>query len=567
MDKIIYGADTETYKGKPLTLQFYSEDIACDECHFVTPENATSTFMKWCATRKRDVLHVVYIHNLEFDLTELLWTHYRKLVENAGEFEFKAGKFLIKGCFGTPTFCTISNGHDITIKLVDSYSFFRGSLLKMGGLVCPDLPKLKRPDGLGDKKFTRRSAGFVDYAMRDAVIAYHMGRAIEAMHQEFQVAQAVSIADMSAKIFRKMLTYKIYQPSREVTEHAMLSYHGGKNNITVAPGWYEGVASEDISSAYPDAMMDLPAFSNRKLYRKIVCTNRVKKVPEFGVYCISGEVAECKYPVLFSHGFKPLSGRINRVWVQGYELNEALRSGEFKPSKVSGHFYEAERDHQAPAFRHFVETFYRKKETATDKVYRTEYKFILNSLSGKFVQTRKRGTAMMTDIDAGQTVSASDLVAGGLFHPFIASAITAHTRARIHRLEHDFKAIHTATDGIMTLKRPKAVGKGIGALTVEAKDATLLLIRNKLYILYAKKSKDTTPSLVFKGKHILKYALHGFQGSVTDLERLIARNKRECTVNKPLKLKTAIKTRRTPNLFVKKSMQLRGIAKIGVMTS
>lgn len=557
MDKIIYGGDTETHNGEPMTLQFYSEDIACNDLLWVNASNATKTFQKWCERRKRNVLHVIYVHNLAFDLVEFFWSHKKKLVELGSEFDFSWGKFNVKGCYGTPTFCTITNGHDITIKIVDSFSWFRGSLAKMGSLVCPDLPKLKRPAGLGEKKFTNRDGGFIDYAMRDAEIDYHMGRAIEKLCQEFDIVQPVSVADMAAKIFRKRLTYPIYQPSREIIEASMLSYHGGKNNITVEAGWYDDVTSLDISSAYPDAMLQLPAFSNAKLYRRIKVSSRAKSVPCHGVYNVCGTVAPCKWPVLFSHGFKPITGNVNRVYVQGHELNEALRSGEFKPTKINGWFYDAAKDHQAPVFRSFIEEFYGLKESADDLVFRTLYKLIMNSISGKFVQTRKRGAAMMTDIDSGQTVAASDLTAGGLFHPFIASDITAHTRARIHQLEHKHKAIHTATDGIMKLGKAKPEGRGIGALTVEARDANLLLVRNKCYILYGAKTKKTQKSLTFPRKHIIKYALHGFQGSVTDMEQLISSGRRKYSTNKPNTLKTALKRGLTPNKFERKPFTLR----------
>lgn len=558
MDKIIYGADTETHEGEPMTLQFYSEDIACDEIHYVGPGNAAKTFIKWCKSRKRNIAHVLYIHNLGFDLIELLWGHHPKLVTSGGEFEFKIEGLFFTGVYGTPTFCRITNGHDLSITLVDSFSFFRGSLAKAATLFCPDLPKLKRPDGLGSKLFKKGNAIFEAYAMRDAEVTYHMGRAIEAMHRQFDIKQCVSVADMAAKIFRKRLTYTIHQPSRDVIDAALLSYHGGKNNITRPRGWYTGVQSLDISSAYPHAMMQLPAFSNPKLYRRIKANARAKVLPEFGVYQVSGKVAPCEWPVLFSHGFKPLSGEVDRVWVQGFELNEAISSGEFKPTAISGYFYDAERDYQAPAFRGFIEEFYNLKETATDKVFRTLYKLIMNSISGKFVQTRKRGAIMMTDIDAGETVSAADLVAGGLFHPFIASAITAHTRARIHQLEHKFKAIHTATDGIMTqAKSARAVGRGIGSLTVEARDATLLLIRNKCYALYGAKSDKTSPSYGFKGKHLIKYALHGFQGTITDLEKLVSTGRRAYTVNKPNTLKDSLKRGLVPNKFETRSYTLK----------
>jgi hypothetical protein len=559
MDKYIYGGDTETIAGKPLSMQFYSEDVACDDMFFVGEKDAATTFLKWCAARKRNVQHVVYVHNLSFDLIEFLWGHHAKLVGPGGDFEFKVGKWNVRGVYGTPTFCTISNSHDITVMLVDSYSFFKGSLEKGAQLFCPDLPKLKRPAGLGEKKFTKRDTAFCEYAMRDSVVTYHMGRAIEAMHKEFDLQQCISVADMAARIFRhRFLSYTIPQPSREIIDAALLSYHGGKNNLTVPAGWYSNVTSLDISSAYPHAMRAMPAFSNEKLYRRFRATSNTKQVPEYGVYALRGTVADCAWPVIFSHGFKPLHGAIDGVYVQGFEVNEALRSGEFKPQSIRGWYYDAEKDLQAPALREFVDTFYKLKESTTDKIMREQYKLVLNSISGKFIQTRKRGSCAFTDIDADTTVNASELIAGGMFHPFIASAITAHTRARIHKLEHRYKAIHTATDGILTqAKNAKAEGKGIGALTLEASDATALILRNKCYVIYTAKGKKTTPSRVFKRKHIRKFALHGFQGSVSDLERMVATGRRKYEVNRPNRLKESLKKGLTPNEFVKRQYVLK----------
>lgn len=557
MDKYVYGADTETLHGRPMTMQFYSEDVACSEIHFVSPENAADTFLKWCATRKRNILHVVYVHNLSFDLPEFLWGGKLHAQLAGGEFDFKLKKWNVRGVYGTPTFCRVSNGHDITVMIVDSFSFFRGSLAKGAELFCPDLPKLKRVQGLGEKRFTKRDSGFVDYAMRDAEVSYHMGKAIEAMHKEFNVSQCVSIADLAGRIFRGMLTYTIPQPSRDIIEAALLSYHGGKNNITEPAGWYSNVTALDLKSAYGWAISELPAYSNGKLYKRYNGT-KAKEVPPHGVYCVSGNVAECKWPVVFSHSFKPLHGQIRDVWIQGHEVNEALRSGELKASKIKGFYYDAEKDHQAPAFRHFVQTFYDLKEAAADPVLRYMYKTIPNSVYGKFIQTRKKGATAFTDIDAGVTVAAHELIAGGMFHPFIASDITAKPRALIHTLEHKYKAIHTATDGILAqnVKNPPN-GTKLGSLATEARDATVLMIRNKLYIVYTKKGAKTQPSHVFKGKHIAKYALHGFQGNVTELEKLVATGRRKYSVSRPNRLKESVKRKLAVNEFVNREYTLK----------
>lgn len=561
MDKIIYGGDSETVAGQPNTLQFYSEDVACSDIFFVDKDTAREAFLKWCQSRKPDVQHVVYVHHLAFDLPEFIYGKQVLLTSGSGDFDFKIGRWHCKGVFGGPTFMSMSDQHHRRILFVDSMSWFAGSLASGAALVCPDLPKLRTPDGLGEKRFTKRDSGFVDYAMRDPQICYHMGKAIEVMHQEYDIQQAVSCADMAARIFRKaFLTYDIPQPSDDVIEASLLSYHGGKNNVTVKVGWYPEVSSLDISSAYPEGMHVLPAFSNAKLYKRYKRGGRgTNNVPDCGVYQVCGQTSDCPWPVLFTHSFKAIRGQVKDTWVQGYELNEALRSGEFKPTKITGHYYDAERDHQAPALRAFVDHFYAKKEAATSKVMRTLYKIgALNSLYGKFIQTRKAGTHAYTDIDSGCTVAASDLIAGGLFHPFIATAITAYTRAKIHRLEHKHKALHTATDGIFTQdKKARASGRGVGSITLEASDCTLLLVRNKCYVLYGKKSPKTKPSLVFKGKHIVKAALHGFQGSVSVLEKLVATGRRTYSTNRPNRLKESIKRGLQVNEFVRREHTLK----------
>jgi hypothetical protein len=168
---------------------------------------------------------------------------------------------------------------------------------------------------------------------------------------------------------------------------------------------------------------------------------------------------------------------------------------------------------------------------------------------------------MYTDIDENPTlVEAGDLVAGGMFHPFIASAITARPRAYIHQIEHAHEAIHTATDGIYTYKKnvqrvpmmPKA-NKGLGSLQVEGA-GDLLLLRNKLYILYSAEGKIESQAL--PGKRIAKYAKHGFQGSVFDLERLALTGDRAYSVTKPNQLRESIQRKLDVNRFQERKRTL-----------
>lgn len=571
MDIIVHGADTETYHGSPMTLQFFSDDTNYETCIWVDDDTATDEFFKWAESLQRNCQHVVYCHNLDFDLPEFLWSVKEELITLNGGFEFEVGHWRLSGVYGSPTFCKMTNRKmKISILIVDSFLWFQGTLSKAAELYCPDLPKLKRLDGLGTKLFSMKDDRFYAYAMRDAEVAYHIGKAVQEMIREFDIMQPVSLADMSAKIFRRQfLKHTIPQPNNACMMGAMKSYHGGKNNVTTgsAPGWHMNVTAMDISSAYPFAMAQLPSMSFEKLYKRYPQTKKQpKQVPPLGVYLISGRADKCEWPVIFHHGFDPIQGKFSNVWVQGFEVNEALRMGEIKITKIRGYYYEHERDNRESPFKAYTSEFYRRKQSELDPVKKYGYKLNLNSVYGKFIQTRKDRRIIVTDTDSGETEEAASLVAGGMFHPFIASAITAHTRAYMHQLEHEHEAIHTATDGIYTRYRrirkvPMAPRKGLGALEIEGQ-GDLVILRNKCYILYAPNGK--LKSQYFRGKKIHKFAKHGFQGTVYDLEKCVAHGTRRYKVNKPNRLKESLKRGLKVNEFTERNMQLR-VGKIPVI--
>jgi hypothetical protein len=546
-------------------LQFYSEDVTCDDVFFVDRKTSLKRFIKWCDSRKQKAEHIVYVHNLRFDLPEFLYGIHSKLVEESGEFNFTIGDWRCSGVYGTPTFARFTKHRSSTIILVDSMSFFRESLAEVAKIVCPDLPKLARPRDIGSVRINPRDKKKIEYARRDGVITYHAGKAINAIHEEFDLKQCLSIADLAARIFRhKFLTYTIPQPTDEIISASLDAYHGGKNNLTVPAGWYMGVTGLDLKSAYPRAMHDMPAFANSKLYKKYRSAKAVRSVPEYGIYCVSGTIRKCKWPALFDHDFSPLAGAFSDVHVQGFELNEALRSGELKLSRVSGWYYDRDKDHQAPALRNFVKDFYARKETEKNPVKKYMYKTIPNSVYGKFIQTRKKAMKTYYNIESEKTTDSAEVIAGGMFHPFIAAAITAAPRSEMHQHEHKYKALHTATDSVFTQSKgpfPKATG-ALGNFQKDC-EGDLLLIRNKLYILYGKESEKTFASKAFSGKHIVKYAKHGFQGSVYDLERLVATNRRKYTANHVNQLRESLKRGLQVNEFVKREFTLK-VGPIGV---
>ena len=558
----VIGFDTETCEGPPITVQFYSEQLPrINDCIFVSETNVLDKTLRHLKKHCRGGDYVLYGHNLKFDLLSMFYPVNRELVKRKGQFDMTHRDWHISGIYGTPTFCRLTN-KDTQIFIVDGFSWFRSSLARAAELICPGLPKLEHPEGLGTRQFSPKDDTFIAYAMRDAEVSYHVGRAIDDMHLEFDLRQSVSVADMASRIFTQHYisdAAPIHNVGPRIMEGAVASYHGGKNNVVggAAPAWHSPVDAWDLSSAYPHAMTLLPAFSKPELFAAArVFPKNTRRFPEHGIYCISGKVPRCDWPVLFDDKFTPVFGDFENIWITGYELNEARRSDEVRLRKVFGHVYDSEKDGvSSTAFQRYVHDFYSLKSEATDEVRRYLYKVLLNSLYGKFIQSREIET------QDGSIAWKH----GPLYHPFIASLITGHTRSVMHRLEHETCALHTATDGVFCgqSNSPKdgvfdwAPQQGLGSITNEGLNAELCLLRNKCYLLYSDKPGEGWKSFLRPDRYVAKYAKHGFQGSPKQLEEAAMYNKRKYTVERPNTLRNAIKQQRIPNKFEKYDLVLK----------
>lgn len=557
----IIGADSETYHGEPITFQFVHEH---EEFIFwlKNPKDALGDFLK-CLDRigkhyHRDTQHVIYCHNLAFDMVSFFHNIY-SIFYDTPKFTINYKKWKIEGLYGAPCFASFKkDGSRTSFMLVDSYAWFQTSLAKLGQLVCPNLPKLTMPSKLGKHRYKPGDRRFEEYAMRDSVISYYAGKKIQEFHKLYDVPQCVSAPNMAAKIFRKhFLKERIPLPPRKIMYAALSSYHGGKNNITVKPGFYP-ITSLDIKSAYPAQMIELPSFSVIEAYKIIKGRGHPNcLLPKLGVYRVSGEAKPCKWPVIFNHNFKPVQGSFKNIWITGAELNEALISKEIIVNDLEGYYYDTNMDFCESPFKAYVEDFFHRKETAEDEIYRTFFKIMINSLYGKFIQNKGAAnltTGLSYDLDNNSLQIECELIAGGLFHPFIATSITGGTRADIHHLEHNYNSAHTSTDGIFSLNKFRYFKSDqIGSLSVEAK-GTAAILRNKLYIIYGdKQTEKNFKSSIYKGKFIDKYALHGFNGKVFDLEELIASGKRSYQYEKVNTLRESVRRGLVVNDFVKRT--------------
>lgn len=578
MHVIAVGVDSETLHGKPISFQFYSKEIGLEKIVWVKDEKkATQLFFEFCdslaATRDRH--YVFFGHNLGFDLISFFYDRYARFREESIRGETWNG-WKVEIVYAAVRFATFKKAHR-SITLIDTGAYFSSPprpLWQLAEIFCPTLPKLNAPKGLGSKRFSASDKQFCAYAMRDSEIAYYVGLFLLERHREWDVSLSVSGPHFASKVFRRHFLKKtIPLPPRKIVYAALTSYHGGKNNITCKPGIYKNTVSLDIKSAYPDAMAGLPSFSNPDLYKAIQGNGHPQVyLPPFGIYKISGRAKKCRWPSIFGKNFKAISGSFKDVWITGFELNEALRCKEVVLEKTFGYFYDAEADKEPSPFKSYVDEFFKRKEITKDKPQREFNKLLMNALYGKFIQTRHLVGGMselVFDLDEKKLIEDSSIQAGGLFNPFIATLITGQTRADIHRYEHKYKAIHTATDGIFTLqihehayeKMRSSARNRLGDLSPELRGDCLIL-RNKLYIFYARitsadrKEIRQNPNHKIKlsgyrkGFKIIKHALHGFHGDVFTLEKLFFTGTRDYEYTKVNKLKESLRRKLKVNDFV-----------------
>ena len=193
----VVGFDSETLQGPPITFQFYSEHTpVINGVVFIGKRKAIDVFLSQLSKLPAGEYRV-YGHNLEFDMLSALWEKRAEIRD--GNIDLKIGLWTISGRYSKPIFAVFDDGTRY-IELVDSILWFMTSLDSASKLVCPHLPKLVRPAGLGTTLYTPKDTDFCAYALRDAEAAFFLGVAIEKFHTELEVPPQISLASMAAAV-------------------------------------------------------------------------------------------------------------------------------------------------------------------------------------------------------------------------------------------------------------------------------------------------------------------------------------------------------------------------------
>ncbi|MEM3665187.1 MAG: DNA polymerase [Candidatus Jordarchaeales archaeon] len=560
--------DVETCDGEPYLLTFYDGE----RVSFLKVDKGTvldkfiQYLLEHCTSKKFS--YILFSHNLPFDLTavftKLETKIFRYRTATYVHFSDKTKKeplAIIKLFTHKVWFAQIKLKNGVSIKVVDSNAFIKGSLYELSRTLKFKYVKRERPWFVEQGKKPKNREQWIElyrYCYDEIKAQFELAQYILNMHREYDTTFTVSIAQLASKIFRKhFLKEKIPQIPQHIKKLAELTIHGGRASVFVdTPCLIPEVKMYDYNSFYPFSMANLPNLTK----------GTWKETYEFdgeheGFYVVSGFIKLCKYPIIIKSVEKMefANGEyVSEIPIASYELREALRSGEFEPTKIHGYVWIPHSEAHNP-FRDYVMHFYRLKETyEKDSPLYIQAKLLLNSLYGKTYQTLihpksedKEDFRVIPELK--KVVKIETLYkAGGLYLPHVGSWITSQCRAILHKDLHFYNGIDCATDSFKTTMDLPTSEK-LGLLKKEH-EGMLLLLRPKLYVMFSnERQKEIMQEGDLReylnkeldsmeiGKDIVKYALHGFQGNVYTLLNLIAKNEKTYKTKHMVKIREAIR--------------------------
>lgn len=514
--KYIIGFDSEadtTSDGRPMLFQFSLPQTREEQTLlYVIPEDKQHAGLRcfiefldlYCNSPK--VEYLVYGFNNQYELTQLfhdLPDH----VKNESDFVItgitnKEGKkygWTVEVFNYKRHICIFRKGK-IKVDFLDAAAFYKTSLDNAAKML--GLGEKYSSDELDRTTFTRKhleDEEFLMYSRRDAYITRLIGDYIQQQHKSLNIPTTISAPHFASTVFKThFMTGKIGVAGEDLEQAGLYSYHGGKNGFYLdGPSEFPSIWQYDITSAYPEAMKQLPDIENsgwRTLNRYVPNVH--------ALYHVQLEYNRCKYGSIQDHyGHWIDGGIVDDVWLTSYELDELFAHNEISHLfSISGYQMIGP---SGGALADYVDKyFFTKKHTKGPE--RETAKLLLNSLYGKFFQKQPVGSVGNYDIDERKWVTSDpdrdyDYEAGGLYNPPIASLITGFVRAKIHRMEHKYDAVMTSTDGMFANTPPdlQDIGTDLGQLT--ATRGRLRIWRERLYIFDGEDGKP-------------KFALHGFHG-------------------------------------------------------
>ena len=302
-----------------------------------------------------------------------------------------------------------------------------------------------------------------------------------------------TIATQAMQIFRRdFLSHNVYIPRREIEDFVRESYHGGRVEIYKRKG---KVKAYDINSMYPWAMT-LPVPVRYKCKTRRMDYDRTKYIAFLRARITIPDCYIPPIPIVDGKLIFPV-GFVEGVYTD-FELDQVAAIPGNKITIQEGYLFHAE-----PLLKYYSEHIYHLKKTSSEPK-RTIYKYLLNTLYGKFGQRRlnkvyriyrgQNGVYPIVDKETGLTTLMCYIVKeSNARHilPHISATITARARCKMHRILLDCVPYYADTDSVFTTDN-LAVSHELGELDKQG-EGYLTCYQPKLYEFNGKwKSKGIT---------------------------------------------------------------------------
>lgn len=303
----------------------------------------------------------------------------------------------------------------------------------------------------------------IDYNRNDCLGLYEI---LEMFFDQTGV-MAETFASHALTLWRKDFQKDtLYKPARWIEDRIRVSYSAGRVEIFHRAG---EVACYDVNSMFPWAMCQPVPVHYRGLTREI--DHREDRMAFLEAEVI---YPETEIPALpYRHGklLFPV-GTFLGVWTN-WELQQALEDGA-SVSVKSGYMFATE-----TIFEGYVQKWFKVKRDAPDgDPMRIISKFLLNSLYGKFGQTRdkrvfalwehQKGYSPLYDEEGRETGICFKRVEAKSAHllPHISAAITSRSRIRLLKALRTYSPYYCDTDCIFT-DVPLPVSSDLGGWSKE----------------------------------------------------------------------------------------------------
>ncbi|MCJ7455711.1 DNA polymerase [Candidatus Bathyarchaeota archaeon] len=560
----LFAFDTETAQGEPYLLTFNDgREISFIDVSKNTVLDRFFEYLESHCTKSKRVhwTNLLYAHNLQFDLTAILSQRETEIFRflHPPQVEHKNG--TIKVYCGKTWFAQVRLKNGTYVKVLDSANFIKGSLYDISRSLALTTSKPKRPYFVENGRAPRNKDEWWrlrGYCRAEIMAQYELAQFILRMHEQYNCGICVSASQLSSKVFRrhylKSLISQVPPYLRSLVEKTI---HGGRASaFTPTPTVIPNVRMYDYNSFYPWAMTKLPSITSGE-WKETACFVDERE----GFYLVTGYVHQCRYPILLrnSHSFDYANGeKVIDAPVPSYELREAIKCREIDLQFARGYVWIPDGNAENP-FKDYVSDFYSKKNaTAKDHPLYVTYKLLLNTLYGKTFQA-VRQTDYEEEPEQVWNESQQRAVrnrimyrAGGLYLPHVASWITSMCRAKLHSDLHRYNGIDCATDSFKTTQKIHETD-ALGGLKLDC-EGLLLLIRSKVYVVFSREVQNEAEShgdlrqylqqnleRLDLGKDVVRYASHGFWGTLRQLLELYVEKGTEYPVPHMVKIREAIR--------------------------